>query len=242
MNTRFLLLAAAGAAIASTAAPAHAILRIQTVGPLSYSTSGTTTSTSTTPVSFAGFNTSLGTLSGVLLTNSAGKSIAGTFGGQVSIAKLSGSTRTFTASAAPTFIFSNASALAGSSASVTLTPNVVSGAGVQGVIATASGSYSGSTSALATNTLALKNYFSGAPTISSYFTSWIITSNPTGGLSSVDLDPLDGTSATLSGQLYLSYQYDDGKIDVPGPLPILGAGAAFGLSRKLRKRIRVNAS
>ena len=242
MNPRFFLLAAAGATFASTAAPAHAILQIQTVGPLSYSTAGTATSTSTTPVSFAGFNTSLGTLSGVMLTNSAGKNIAGTFGGQVSIAKLSGSTKTFTASAAPTFIFSNASTLTGSSNSVTLTPNVVSGAGVQGVIAAASGSYSGSTSALATNTLALKSYFSGAPTISSYYTSWTIASKPVGGLSTVDLDPQDGTSATLSGQLYLTYEYDDGKIDVPGPLPILGASVAFGFSRKLRKRIRVNAS
>jgi hypothetical protein len=27
---------------------------------------------------------------------------------------------------------------------------------------------------------------------------------------------------------------------VPGPLPILGAGAAFGLSRKLRSRIKAS--
>lgn len=29
---------------------------------------------------------------------------------------------------------------------------------------------------------------------------------------------------------------------VPGPLPILGAAAAFGFSRKLRKRIQLNNS
>lgn len=245
MSTQnYLLALAAGAAMATVASPAHAILQTQTVGPVSFSTSGTITSTSTIPVSFAGFNTSLGTLSGVRLTNGTGGNIAGTFDDNVQIVKLSGGTRTFTASAAPTFIFSNtdSSTFTGSSSSVTLTPNFVSGSGVQSVNATASGSYSGATSALATNTSSLRNYFSGTPTISSYFTSWTIVSDPVGGLSTVDLDPADGTSATLSGQLYLTYEYDDGVNPVPAPLPLLGAGAAFGFSRKLRKRIRSSAA
>ena len=29
--------------------------------------------------------------------------------------------------------------------------------------------------------------------------------------------------------------------EVPGPLPLLGAGAAFGYSRKLRRRLNANA-
>jgi hypothetical protein len=245
----YLLVIAAGMLAASTVSPAHAIIQTQTVGPASFSTSGTTVSTSTVPISFAGFNTALGTLSSVRLTNGTGGNIAGTFGGDVSLAKISGPARTFTASAFPTFIFSNLSSFSGSGSSVTLGgpggqldgTYIVSGTGTQGAIATAGGSYSGTTSALATNSIALRNYFSGTPTINSYFTNWTIASTPAGGLSTVDLLPEDGTSATLSGQLYLTYEYDDGVNPVPGPLPVLGAGAAFGFSRKLRQRIRSSA-
>ncbi|MEA5442053.1 hypothetical protein [Cyanobium gracile] len=38
----------------------------------------------------------------------------------------------------------------------------------------------------------------------------------------------------------VTQKFDDGET-VPGPLPILGAGAAFGLSRKLRRRIKQTA-
>jgi len=39
--------------------------------------------------------------------------------------------------------------------------------------------------------------------------------------------------------LYLTYEYDDGKLPAgaPSPLPILGASIAFRFSRKLRQRI-----
>ncbi|MFM9089684.1 MAG: hypothetical protein ACKOPT_16420 [Cyanobium sp.] len=54
-----------------------------------------------------------------------------------------------------------------------------------------------------------------------------------------------GTPVTFTGTLTVS----NGRIDTitdslqqaPGPLPILGAGAAFGFSRKLRKRIKATA-
>ena len=43
---------------------------------------------------------------------------------------------------------------------------------------------------------------------------------------------------TGSGKLIDSYQ--NAYTQVPGPLPILGAGAAFGFSRKLRNRIKAS--
>jgi hypothetical protein len=36
----------------------------------------------------------------------------------------------------------------------------------------------------------------------------------------------------------ISNTYTQLQQEVPGPLPILGIGAAFGFSRKLRKRIK----
>ena len=56
---------------------------------------------------------------------------------------------------------------------------------------------------------------------------------------------ITGTSVTFTGEISVT----DGRIDTmtdsvtqtPGPLPILGAGAAFGFSRKLRNRIKVSA-
>jgi hypothetical protein len=47
-----------------------------------------------------------------------------------------------------------------------------------------------------------------------------------------DLDPNTGTIMAISNT------YTQLQQEVPGPLPILGIGAAFGFSRKLRKRIK----
>jgi hypothetical protein len=41
----------------------------------------------------------------------------------------------------------------------------------------------------------------------------------------------------LSGYIALIYDYDPPASAVPGPLPLLGAAAAFGWSRKIRRRI-----
>jgi hypothetical protein len=48
----------------------------------------------------------------------------------------------------------------------------------------------------------------------------------------VDGVMFDGPSGTLASGRFLSLQF------VPGPLPVLGCGAAFGWSRRLRRRIR----
>jgi hypothetical protein len=80
------------------------------------------------------------------------------------------------------------------------------------------------------------NYISGSPIVS---TSTI--ANKT--LSSLGFTinsgllgswTLDGTGDTI--QAFLGAPSPSGAA-VPGPLPLLGAGAAFGWSRKLRKRI-----
>lgn len=84
----------------------------------------------------------------------------------------------------------------------------------------------------------------------------ILTATFTGGTSPVVLTSTNGPpdmGAILGGPEVLSVQnvYNGaGAIDtlensfqqtqVPGPLPILGAGMAFGFSRKLRRRIKAN--
>lgn len=236
MKLQHLFLAGGAVAIAA-ASPAHAILATQTVGPVSFSVTGTALSTSTTPVSFTGFNTGLGTLTGVRLSNSTGGNFTGNFGGTIQIGQFDAATRNYAVTAAPFFNFSNSpsSAFTGSTVNVPIAPNQLSAAGLGS--ATASGTYGGSTSALATNTNALRSYFAGTPTISSYGVSWVTTADP-GGLFGTNALTFQGTS------LYLTYEYDDGTLPAatPGPLPLLGAGAAFGFSRKLRRRIQSTAS
>ncbi|MFN9621791.1 MAG: hypothetical protein ACK587_02985 [Cyanobacteriota bacterium] len=86
--------------------------------------------------------------------------------------------------------------------------------------------YTGMFAQLATATGALRTYFTGTPTvdISQTFYSKIQTpSSPDLGISASNL--------LLGGNIQLEYEY------VPGPLPLLGAGAAFGWSRRLRRRI-----
>jgi|694.fasta_scaffold92524_4 hypothetical protein len=84
----------------------------------------------------------------------------------------------------------------------------------------------------------------------------ILTATFTGGTDPVVLTSTNGSMdlESVSGHptvLTVQNQYNgDGAIDtiensfqqkVPGPLPILGAGMAFGFSRKLRRRIKANA-
>jgi hypothetical protein len=209
------------------------------VGPVSWSITGATTSTSTTPAAFAGFNPALGTLSGVKLTNASGNNITGTFGGSVPIGQFDSVSRTYSAklmSLGFTFTDSGFSTISyNGNAPVTLAPNTLSAPSFGGPItATGSGSFSGSTNSIATNTLALRNYFSGAPTINSITGAWDFRTNPDNGAF------LTPNALTLSSTaLYLTYEYDDGKLPAgaPSPLPILGASIAFRFSRKLRQRI-----
>jgi hypothetical protein len=51
------------------------------------------------------------------------------------------------------------------------------------------------------------------------------------------VDVTAGKIDTLSDSL--TQKLDEPGTEVPGPLPILGAGAAFGFSRRLRKRIKL---
>ena len=228
-----LLLLAAGAAMATIAAPAHAITQTQTVGPQSFSVTGTTPSTA--PIVFTGFNSTLGTLTAVKLSNSAGgNGYTATFSGTIGLGQFDTVTRTYTAAGTPGFIFSNGSALSGSTGSVILTPPQVSTVGL--TPSTASGTYTNtSSSSIAVNTPTLQAYFTGSPTINFYSAVWTLTAPDGGGF-------FNNALTMNSSQLYLTYEYDDGVNPVPGPLPVLGAGAAFGFSRKLRKRIRSSAS
>lgn len=70
---------------------------------------------------------------------------------------------------------------------------------------------------------------------SSYYTTWTLAVTPsTGGSTTL-------TPSVINGLVKVNYQYtyDPDSASVPGPLPLLGAGAAFGWSRSLRKRISV---
>ena len=236
MRPTTLLAASALAACACVqAAPAHAVLAYQTVGPVSWSITGATPSPSTSPAAFTGFNTALGTLTGVRLTDAARNNITGTFGGSVPIGQADATSRTYIAKLMSLgFAFSDSSTISfvGNSP-VTLTPNTLSAIGFS--TAFGSGSFSGSTTSIATNTPTLRSYFSGTPTISSITGSWDFSSNPSSGA-------FFGTPNALtlsSPALYLTYEYDDGKLPAgaPSPLPILGASIAFRFSRKLRQRI-----
>ncbi len=206
--------------------PAHAYFT-QTFGPLNFSTSGT--DPTTTPLVFPAFTAAPPSkLDAVKLVFE-----NASFSQNAIIGKFSGPTRIFTAKATPTFTFGNGSTPGMTQSNVTLTPDTVAGLGSQSVVTTLSGAYGGMISAVPTNTVPLQSYFTQAGVaVTSYSTSYTFISAPLGGSGTADLDPTDGTSAVFSGKVYIEYQY------VPGPLPLLGAGAAFGWSRRLRKRIK----
>jgi hypothetical protein len=67
-----------------------------------------------------------------------------------------------------------------------------------------------------------------------YFsTAWTVTKTPSNLFTNLD-------SATITGAFGLQYVYTYVP-DVPGPLPILGVGAGFGWTRRLRLRISKSA-
>lgn len=55
-----------------------------------------------------------------------------------------------------------------------------------------------------------------------------------------DTDGLIFVKDTYSGPAGASLDYFTNTVQTPGPLPVLGAGAAFGFSRKLRGRIKIS--
>ena len=86
--------------------------------------------------------------------------------------------------------------------------------------------YTGTFAQLATATPMLKGYFTGVPTIDISQSLYSKTQSP--GFPDLGLGV---SNMSFSGDIVLEYEY------VPGPLPVVGAGVAFGWSRRLRRRI-----
>jgi hypothetical protein len=86
----------------------------------------------------------------------------------------------------------------------------------------------------------IAQYIGSTGTVDStgYFAAWSINPSGTGLIGGPSGTPQP--SAEITGQIKVEYRYTYDLIpstETPGPLPLLGAGAAFGFSRRLRKRI-----
>jgi hypothetical protein len=89
-----------------------------------------------------------------------------------------------------------------------------------------------------TYTASAPNSVVGSPTVNSPALVGTFTSPVTSSTFSTTLTPTSGVIDQFSGRLL---QVSMPMSNVPGPLPVLGAGVAFGLSRKLRRRIKLSA-
>ena len=217
--------------------PSHVLAATQDVGPFSFNTIGQNVNTFAIPIS--PFTAAApNKLTAVRLLFKDPKPV---FDGEAGLNCGFGCNGTvFTASGTPTFNFSagSGSVTTNNAGLVTLAPNTTSVT----TVATSSGSFNGAavgglpTSASPT----LQAYFSGSPLISSVQTLYSAQTLPPGA--SVVWDGVAGLfgPTTLAGQFYIEYEYT-GDTAVPGPLPILGAGAAFAYSRQIRKRIKQSA-
>jgi hypothetical protein len=78
----------------------------------------------------------------------------------------------------------------------------------------------------------------GTPTVNSPALVGTFTSPVTSSTFSTTLTPTSGVIDQFSGRFL---QVSMPMSNVPGPLPVRGAGVAFGLSRKLRRRIKLSA-
>jgi hypothetical protein len=224
------LFAIGGLASVLATAPAHAIIQYQVVGPISFSTPPN----SPANIVFPGFSaTAPSQLLKVSLSGSTANSAPTlNYGGSVTAVQLDATPRTYAASSTPTFKFNNvqASTFTGSTSNIPLTGNPVSTPFIANILP-ASGSYSGTFNSITPT--GIQAYFAGTPTVSVYNPNFAFTP-PAGGFGS--------SALTLSGPMYLTYEYETGTSTVPGPLPIVGAGLAFGFSRKLRRRIQSSVS
>lgn len=230
ITLRLLPIALGAAAVAMAAPAAHALISTQTVGPYSFNTTGL--SATTTPINVAPFSAAdPSTLTGVKLAFSAPLP---QFSGQIGLLPgfASGSV-SFSATGTPSFSFSeSAGTLSTTASTITLTPSSVS----TQTASAASGAFNGSVeSGIPTFGFeTLQAYFSGAPMIVSYITTYSGSSNPSGA--GLVFGGGTGLNPTLfGGSFYIEYEY---LADVPAPLPIAGAAMAFAHSRRLRKRIR----
>ena len=231
-NMKPLFLAALGGLAVAAAAPAQAAIQKQTVGPVSFSGGLTPT------LSFAPF-TAVGAanLISVSLTGNSTGTIPPvlSYGGSANVVNIQTGDVSYSTTAAPLFKFNNPGASAFTGTIHSLNLGTVS-TPFTSTILNATGTYSGSFNVInTTGSAALQNYFAASPTITMFnptFTT--LVSSPSGAGATIS------TALTLSSVtpgLYLTYTYDDPTL-VPGPLPIAAAGVAFGLSRKLRRRIK----
>jgi hypothetical protein len=154
------------------------------------------------------------------------------FGGDIKGGQFTTNPVTYSATSTPLFKFNNvsASAFSGSPSNITLTGNPVTTIGLTTL--PASGMYSGSFNMITPT--GIESYFAGSPTVNVFNGNFMTSATGGGGIFENNL--------TVSGPLYLTYKYDDGLNPAPGPLPIVGAGLAFGFSRKLRRRIQSSVS
>jgi hypothetical protein len=206
-----------------------------TVTPfVDFQTLGTSSQASSIPsqLTFANFDSNLGTLSSVrwVVQNV-------NVGGNVQLGNGTGSAITPGApTVAPTFTILNIP-ISGTTQAVTMNLDPVPS--FQFVTRSLSGTYTGASSAVAVSP-AQADAFANDPVVASYFSVW--TSSPTSLLST--FSPDGSPAASLTGQVRLEYEYTPTTpgTAVPGPLPVLGAAAAFGWSRRLRRRITKIAS
>jgi len=223
-------------AIAGFSIPAHAgaPMSVQTVGGYSFSTSGSGSVTSPT-IPIAPFTAGLpASLTAVKIYF---QNTLPVFGVDAGLLPGFVSSPSFSATGTPTFVFSSgAGSLTTSPGSITLSPSSTAVT----TVATARGNFTGAPlGSIATNTLLLQNYFSGSPQVNSYATTYASFTSPAGG--AVVFDGTTGLfdPTTLSGQFYIQYEYTSPpSATTPGPLPLLGAGAAFAYSRQIRRRIK----
>jgi len=226
------------------AGPAQA-LSIQSVSAGPFTTTGS--NANTTPISFGGFTAGPAAwLSGVKL-----RIVSGAFSQNIQLVKSSTGARIMTVNALPTFSFGTSPTTSASSTAqaITTATNTVTGSGAQSVVTTASGSWVNPFGSVAVNTPALRSYFAGAPSITSYSTAYNIATCTTTALAPasgcsivVNDDPQEPfmTSTSFAGTLFVDYEYEIPPAATPGPLPIVGAGVAFAASRRLRRRIKLN--
>jgi hypothetical protein len=226
----FHLLALGGITSILAVAPAHAVIQYQVVGPVNFSTPPNMP----TSIVFPGFDAAAASqLLMVSLTGPTANSAPMlNFGGNIEGGQFTTAPSTYSATSSPLFQFNNTSgsAFSGSPSNITLTGNPVTTVGLTTL--PASGMYSGSFNMITPT--GIESYFAGSPTINVFNGNFMPSVAGGGGIF--------GNSLTVSGPLYLTYKYDDGLNPAPGPLPIVGAGLAFGFSRKLRRRIQSSVS
>jgi hypothetical protein len=225
------IIPAAFAASLAFPSSASALISYQAAGsPVSFSRSGNGTTTFTPPISFPGFNPA------AVPVNHINPTLFG-FRYFINNVMLGGAVRlgsdpasSFTANPSVTLSLDSISP-GGAPVAFSIAANTITGNATPTLVPfPISNTATSSVSPDIALPPPLNNFITPNTVSTDFFTTaWSLTSTP-------DLD--NGFSlATISGQFGLEYVYTY----VPGPLPILGAGAAFGWTRRLRRRISKSA-